>query len=263
MPRIATNQQQSDFPGIEVHIFENIQLGGTKQPTWLQEHMIGPYWRVYWNNQPGAFIRVGHNEFELKPDSITVLSPNTIYNTRLIRPIKHFYVHFSVGRPYSQTQPALVQLNDDFLIHHAQQLAAYADQAHNNYRTHIRLHRYLCDVLLKLPDSWIPPLTEYDPRISHAMTTLENTLGTSNRQLAQHAKMSTNGFLHLFKKQTGVSPQMFARKKRLEQAAILLHYSCNSIEEIAEKTGFSDRYHLSKSFKKEYRIGPSRFRKNK
>jgi AraC-like DNA-binding protein len=263
MPPDEPNDYQPRFPGIDVHYFDNIELGGEQQFNWLQKCVTGPYWRVYWNETPGAYVRVKNLEVALKPDHVIVLSPNTTYSTRLTRQVKHFYVHFSTGRPYSQVTPRLIQLRSPQLIDQARHMAAQTQRSHDDYRTHIHLQQYICQIMLDIPSRWVPALTEYDPRVSAVMTILKEKIGLSNPELAKHVNMSTNGFLHLFKEQTGVSPQRHARRQRLEQAAIMLHYSHNSIEAIAEKTGFTDRYHLSKCFKNEFGMGPSAFRKTR
>jgi AraC-like DNA-binding protein len=72
--------------------------------------------------------------------------------------------------------------------------------------------------------------------------------------------MSLNSFLILFQQETGLPPQAWFRRKRLEQACKRLHFSEVSIEEIAEASGFCDRYHFSRAFKNAYAIGPAEYR---
>ena len=74
--------------------------------------------------------------------------------------------------------------------------------------------------------------------------------------------MSRDGFLRLFEQETGRSPQFYWRKKRIEKACELLISTSLSIDEIAEKTGFADRYHFSRVFSNFLKNSPVKFRKN-
>ena len=73
--------------------------------------------------------------------------------------------------------------------------------------------------------------------------------------------MSVSNLCHLFKQETGVSPIRYTMERRLEKALILLGDSRLSMEEIAKKTGFADRYHFSKAFKSRYGQTPVQMRK--
>jgi transcriptional regulator GlxA family with amidase domain len=82
-----------------------------------------------------------------------------------------------------------------------------------------------------------------------------------NRALARLAGMNVNAFIRLFKSRTGFSLQAYSRTKRVERACDLLLHSDASLEQVAERSGFSDRYHFSRVFKKVRGISPARFRK--
>jgi transcriptional regulator GlxA family with amidase domain len=74
--------------------------------------------------------------------------------------------------------------------------------------------------------------------------------------------MSVSNLCHLFKQETGVSPIHYAMERRMENALIMLADLHNSIEDIAVKTGFSNRYHFSKAFKLRYGVPPVKMRKS-
>jgi len=60
---------------------------------------------------------------------------------------------------------------------------------------------------------------------------------------------------------TGKSVGAFLREQRLSIARSFLAETTLSAPEIAERTGFSDRVAFSRSFRKAYRLGPSRYRR--
>lgn len=79
--------------------------------------------------------------------------------------------------------------------------------------------------------------------------------------LVAHLNIDRSHFSKIFKKQFGVSPQIYIRNLKLRQAEYLLRYTSYSITMIAEALGFPDIYCFSKLFKKQYRTSPFQFRK--
>jgi len=73
--------------------------------------------------------------------------------------------------------------------------------------------------------------------------------------------MSANSFARLFKNQTGLSPQKYLTKARIENSCSMLHHSPLSINEIAEICGFSDRYYFTKVFNSVMKVPPAQYRK--
>jgi AraC-like DNA-binding protein len=91
---------------------------------------------------------------------------------------------------------------------------------------------------------------------------IENNLtdNISVSHLARKAAMNQFTFAHVFKKTFAVSPMEFIMQRRIHLAEnLLLHSSC-SVEEIAFKSGFSDRTHFYKAFNKIHGISPTKYR---
>ena len=62
--------------------------------------------------------------------------------------------------------------------------------------------------------------------------------------------MSQNNFLRLFQRDIGQTPHSYLSYIRIRNARRLLREGEFSIDEIAEKTGFANRYHFTRIFKK-------------
>ena len=59
---------------------------------------------------------------------------------------------------------------------------------------------------------------------------------------------------------TGLTPNNYIRRIRMEKSKELLENSNFTISEIAYKTGFSSAFYFSKLFKEYYGMPPSQFR---
>ncbi len=245
---------------VTIHMYDCPLLGGERHWNWIQSNISASYWRLYWNKTPGAFVKIGDKEQELTPDSIFLMSPGATYSTRTVSEVEHFYVHFSVGAPLDCVTPALFQLRGHRLLALTSEALAAFFADRYSWRTVIAVKNLVMSALLELRDDVVPQLKQFDPRIQQALNLLDAGSNISNRELARQAGMSLNSFLILFQRETGLPPQEWFRRKRLEQACKRLHFSEESIEEIAEAAGFCDRYHFSKAFKKAYAIGPAEYR---
>ena len=81
--------------------------------------------------------------------------------------------------------------------------------------------------------------------------------------MSKAVNLSETRFLHLFKSETGMTPRQYLLRRRLEIIWKLLTDTEISIPEIAERTGFVDRSHLSRVFKAQTNYTPAEIRKKK
>lgn len=111
---------------------------------WHHACLSFPYWRLYWNANPGAFVSLHGHTYGLDPGHIVLLPPNTPFSTDLDLPpisgpassdhllggparggleelgspasdgaIYHFFVHFTAGLPYDEIAPAVFRFPAD------------------------------------------------------------------------------------------------------------------------------------------------------
>lgn len=78
--------------------------------------------------------------------------------------------------------------------------------------------------------------------------------------LARHCGLSESRLSHLFKEETGETPQRYSEELRLGQAEQLLAHSSLRVHEIAAETGFADPFYFAKRFRKFSGRSPSEHR---
>ncbi|OKL36087.1 helix-turn-helix transcriptional regulator [Domibacillus mangrovi] len=102
-----------------------------------------------------------------------------------------------------------------------------------------------------------------------AMSFIEETVSYLNQHymleiklpmLAERAGLSVGHYTVLFKKHTGTTVTAYLMKLRIEKAKQYLLQSNLTAKEVAQRVGFSDYFHFSRSFKKEEGCSPTIFR---
>ena len=83
----------------------------------------------------------------------------------------------------------------------------------------------------------------------------------SMREVAERFGVSPSGLIFKFKRATELLPMRHLIEIRIHQAKRLLVDTSLSFAEIAERTGFENRYYFSNAFKREVGISPSEYRK--
>ncbi len=265
---------------------------------WLLSHwefrdLSYPYWRIYHNGRPGAYMIHNDKEIALSPDKLYMIAPNTGYATRIGdhaipensyhfegsrlgrgQPLKgklkedgipHLFIHFNIGVPYDNVSPGIFEFNlTSSLVKKLDTITGHLDVDFTrfNFYTVLAIHSLISDLLSSIPENNWDLITK-DYRILQVLGYVENNLNgqLSNQILATHSRLATNAFNRLFTAEAGISPQRYVKKKRIDRACALLHHSDYSIDQVAHETGFADRYHFSKIFKSVIGLSPARYRR--
>jgi two-component system response regulator YesN len=78
-------------------------------------------------------------------------------------------------------------------------------------------------------------------------------------EIAQHVHLSAARVRQLFNIETGTSISRYLRHLRLKQAKELFDTTFLSVKEVASRVGIAGIGHLTREFKKAYRITPARY----
>lgn len=241
-------------------------LGGVERPTWDWQGLSYPYWRVYWNRQPGARVTCDGIDYPLDPEFVVVVTPNAVIDHHLSGVVDHTYIHATLGYPYDGVVPHVRRVPvQDVPIHLLNTVfpesGALTPGRALGFAQTLAAHAFVFGVFCAFPSSvWPKPAA--DPAIRALVWAISRRSSEVYRttDMAERCGMSVNTLLRRFREQIGRSPQQFVTDCRLQKACVLLHRTSRSVEQIAESCGFCDRYHFSKVFKRRYRCGPAAFR---
>jgi AraC-like DNA-binding protein len=229
---------------------------GQRLTTWNHPDLRAPYWRLYWNESPGASVAFSGRTTPLRPDRFLLIPPETSFATANGKPVRHFYAHFVTSPRWRL--PGIFSLPaDPQATATLQGCAAAADSGGWS------LPALIAKLLAQLPvEGWAAPI---DPssRARAAMRQIETQTPAPIvvSALAKQTGMHPSAFGRHFTREAGISPARYARERRLETACHYLHHTDLSIEEIAAACGFCDRYHFTRVFAKYRGVPPATFRR--
>jgi transcriptional regulator GlxA family with amidase domain len=85
----------------------------------------------------------------------------------------------------------------------------------------------------------------------------------SNRQLADCVRLSQFHFARAFRQSSGLSPQRYVLRRRIEHAVHLMLSTAATLCEIAVDCGFADQSHLSRRFAEAFGTAPQAWRRER
>ena len=230
---------------------------------WIQNDLRTPSWRFYWDPIPGGYLRVEGKEIPLLPEYFYIIPGYFCFSTLAKSPFSQFYIHFDLNERQIPQNKLFRIPADERSKELIRRFIRRSRTQENEQLTRLTAFSVVSSALLSLPEKVLRLPPEYDPRIERALSWMLYHLDGvySNDLLAEKAGMSRNGFLRLFESELKEAPQKFFRRKRIERACEMLQFSDLSIEEIAEETGFYDRYHFTRVFWQVMHFTPAAYRK--
>jgi transcriptional regulator GlxA family with amidase domain len=93
------------------------------------------------------------------------------------------------------------------------------------------------------------------------MHLMHEDLSITVSDIADAVHLTPRSLSRLFAATLKASPKQVLSQLRLSHAELMLHYTNESIETIAQTCGFVDRYHFSRAFSRKHNMGPATFRR--
>jgi AraC-like DNA-binding protein len=232
---------------------------------WNFPGVFSPFWRLYYNRQGGHCVLFGERMVELTPKHIMLIPPHCLFHCLGLNPVPTFWLAFSFTRTLSadHTPPVLLKPHDTelCLIRDLKRLIVADKTWEPNdaiYRNSLAL---LHVVLARRELQWQPIAPENLMRIRHY---IEANIGAplTNPILAKLACLSVAGFERVFKHHFGTTAARYVTEMRIREAARLLLQTDETIEAIADQTGFPNRAYFSRVFNHVIDEPPASFRRN-
>lgn len=232
---------------------------------WFINRAKSPFWRLYAPLNSNGAIRINGELRVLRPNSIYLIAPDTCFDTlELSGQIEKFYIHFIIDGDYDNSSNFMYEINDNPVLWDMTIKAG--ERLLKNDNT-LSLKMLCCGIVFlaleSLPSFFLEPKRYVEPCLVDIWQLIHETpfIDRSNAELAHLAHMSPSRFNHKFYDFFGISPQKYIQEERIRQACILLLNPKLSIDEVAERCGFCDRYYFTRIFTKTRNISPGAFRR--
>ena len=109
----------------------------------------------------------------------------------------------------------------------------------------------------------VPESTIRNPRVQLVIDFMSANLQRkiSLAELTEVANLSASHLSRLFNTQTGLSPGEYLRRLRMEKAGDLLATSVLSIKQVMALTGYNNKSHFVRHFRRSFDLTPSEYRR--
>ena len=160
------------------------------------------------------------------------------------------------------------QLNSisDLLSDRKEQMHVHStEEAFLNTGAFLMIVTKLCRFYMQNTEALTENLSSNDANFMRALSLIHERYNEklSLDDLAKEARMSKSTFVRKFIYICKLTPAEYITRKRIEVAINMLISSNASVSEIAEKVGFYDTAHFSRTFKKLNSVTPLEYRKQK
>lgn len=227
---------------------------------WNFQSVFSPFWRMYYNSKSGHSIKLGDERIPLGPERLVLIPPFCIFHCEGVEPVPHFWMHFTYKKSLGVKMPTHLELAPGVaemsLIQQLQSLHENAPSENN-----LLLGLALLHIILSRKE--LPWMSEHPNSLQKAMRFIDSHFRSDLviGDVAKVAGLSASGLTRLFKKYLGMNPVRYVLDTRIREATTLLQQTEESIDDIAEKSGFSNRYYFTRMFKKITGQSPAGFRK--
>ena len=172
---------------------------------WRHEGVCSPFWRVFYDFTPGAWVVSDGHRFALGPDQVAVMPDGVPFDCGTRMRVDHLWLHFSIYRMLPDSAPAV------FALPAGPALRAVAAELRARLATGDESSaRHLGTALLHLvfADHTVAHTPAVPERLRRVLQRIDAGLGgpINNRLLAEQAGMSIEAFIRWFRGRTGRTP---------------------------------------------------------
>lgn len=236
--------------------------------TWNSRDVCSGYWRLYLNESAGAVLLLpGGGRHELTAGRIHLVPAGVRFTCHNTRPVRHHYLHCDlIGVAAASirglfTKP-LVLRADARLEGMARGLPGGGAPEVVLCRAKAVAYAALGAAMADLPAGALAGLSVPSPVVA-AVRHIDEHLGEdlTNRDLAARCHLSEDHFGRVFRARMGQTPGQYVIERRVAAATQALAFTADSIEQIAERLGFANRFHFTRMFTRRMGIAPAAYRR--
>lgn len=239
-----------------------------------QLDLQSPFWRLYVMDKPGASIRHANHKLALQPNRVYLIPAWVRFQSSAAGLLLQDYMHFYVtGFP-----PTLLRrffdrpllLDRDAVLaglcrRWRESLASSSGFPELGWASALA-YAAVAAAAANLPKAgqrvFSTAWQDFSP-IGPALECVDRRLSRppANPELARLCHVSTDRFIRKFRLIVGMTPARYGLERRVAISAQWLTATSRTIEEIAEATGFTDRFHFSRAFKAHLGLAPVAYRR--
>lgn len=221
--------------------------------------VIRPYWLLHYVTAGKGTLKVDNRVYNVGPSQLFIVHPHEAhcYTADMQEPWQYMWVAFEIDVP----MPAILE-NSVITAPIAGRL--FTD-CMNAAQMRSGREEYLSGKLWELVSLFLRMESDGNkgnPYVTLAKEYIEERYmhGIKITDIAKHVNLDRSYFSTIFKAETGISPQEYLSKCRLEQAAELLMQGEMAVTAIADAVGYNDIVNFSRMFKKHFGVPPSRYK---
>lgn len=139
-----------------------------------------------------------------------------------------------------------------------------SETAEEKKKSTLKVSSMLLEALSYLDSESAGKISKAGGHVSRAISYINAnyTMGITAGDVSCLLGIDRTHFFRIFKKRTGLSPEQYIIKKRVERAKLNLKNSEMTIADISADVGMKDIFYFSKLFKKEVGVSPTEYRKS-
>lgn len=273
-------------PRLDVRILYANQLVIDQRWVW---RLCDPFWRLYFNRDSGAAVADDRRRWAMPPYRVVLVPAWGDFHGSCSAPVRHFYIHFEVPSLSAEwlrrtCREPLVLPDDPLLRAMLDQLALEAvpvypsdgrwrvperPAAQGDARWRLRVQAAAAWSLARALEQVAPEAVaelahsasdaELEPAVSVIDEHLAEALTVA--RLAQRCGLSVDHFARRFARATGRTPMRYVQERRIARAAERLIHGSETIDAIAQASGFANRFHFSRVFARAVGTPPAQYRR--
>jgi len=230
---------------------------------WIFPNTVSPFWRLYYNAKSGHRVVFNDQTIELAPDHLVLIPDHLVFDSEGLGSVPHFWMAFSVGLYLKHGGPRVLKVRAEEAQLINRICRSFTGPGRGDRFSIFHQSAALLHLVIARPEiGW-----DEQPRSSSALKVAahisRNFAGKLDVPgLAKLAGVSPRALSDLFQREYHVSPTRFISRVRVSEAAKMLVETELPLDVVAQRTGFPNRFYLTRVFTKLTGKAPACYRRD-